>query len=122
MKAFTSWSLESLKSLSLVQTCTLCQEPPVAGILDMHLLQVESSLCNDHWFAKASLRTFRLSQARQTSNGLQPNSGLQPATMSIAGRDIDDFVKDNKLDERVGRIMQNMHPLDVSLHPHMRGH
>ena len=27
--------------------------------------------------------------------------------------DIDDFVKDNKLDERVARIMQNMHPLDV---------
>ncbi|CAK9054237.1 Alpha/beta hydrolase domain-containing protein 13 [Durusdinium trenchii] len=35
------------------------------------------------------------------------------ARISKLRRDIDDFVKDNKLDERVGRIMQNMHPLDV---------
>mmetsp|Transcript_45338 Transcript_45338/g.84549 ORF Transcript_45338/g.84549 Transcript_45338/m.84549 type:complete len:153 (-) Transcript_45338:96-554(-) len=28
-------------------------------------------------------------------------------------RDISDFVEDNKLDDRVARIMQNMHPVDV---------
>eukprot|EP00440_Ansanella_granifera_P053404 gb/GFBE01057891.1/.p1 GENE.gb/GFBE01057891.1/~~gb/GFBE01057891.1/.p1 ORF type:complete len:152 (+),score=15.01 gb/GFBE01057891.1/:1-456(+) len=28
-------------------------------------------------------------------------------------RDIQDFIEDNKLDDRVARIMQNMHPRDV---------
>ncbi|CAJ1428612.1 unnamed protein product [Effrenium voratum] len=35
------------------------------------------------------------------------------ARLAKLRRDIQDFVEDNKLDERVARIMQNMHPIDV---------
>ncbi|CAE7260132.1 abhd13, partial [Symbiodinium sp. CCMP2592] len=35
------------------------------------------------------------------------------ARLTKLRRDISDFVEDNKLDDRVARIMQNMHPIDV---------